>query len=292
MVLASQWPGHCPRSSVSDDAPAIDCSTRSSRSGPSNLKYTFQIETTPLIGTAVFSLLGRSLSAHGLLPYSRLSDPLYRVISAVHPAGFSGQTLGRLLDLLASGLLVPGGGSAAGIGGALGVSLLLMLATLPRKGSLPSLPDDELKTVIARLRPARDRLVHLAELDVEAYARVMEARQLTRDTPAHHLARHIALQQALRGATDVPLDIMQVCEEALRYGIVVSKHALASTRGDCAIGIELISVALRGGARAVDANLSRFEDEDYVARATQKCRRFEAHGTETMKGILRALDAV
>ena len=55
---------------------------------------------------------------------------------------------------------------------------------------------------------------------------------------------------------------------------------------------ELISVALRGAARAVDANLSRFEDEQYVTRTTEQCRQLEADGTETMKGILRALDAV
>ena len=100
-----------------------------------------------------------------------------RVISAIHPAGFPGQTLGKLLDLLASGLLVPGGGSAAGIGGALGVSLLEMVATLPARAAMPSPQSDELRSVIARLRPARDRLVHLAELDVEAYARVIDARR-------------------------------------------------------------------------------------------------------------------
>ena len=212
-------------------------------------------------------------------------------MSAVHPAGFSGQTLRRLLDLLASGLLVPGGGSAAGIGGALGVSLLLMVATLPRKGSV-SLQSNELKSVISRLRPARDRLVHLAELDVDAYSRVIEALRLPKETPAQHLARHIALQHALRGATDVPLDMMQVCEEALRCGVVVSNHSRLSAKADLAIGIELISVALRGAARAVDANLSRFADENYVARATEQCRRFEASGAETIKGIWRALDAV
>lgn len=281
-----------PRAAASDEAPVIDCSTRTSRPGPSNLKYAFQIETTPHIGPAVCSGLGGARPALRLLPYLRLSDPLYRVMSAVQPAGFSGQTLRRLLDLLASGLLVPGGGSAAGIGGALGVSLLLMVATLPRKRVIPALQGDELEAVIARLRPARDRLVHLAERDVEAYARVIDARRLPKDSPAQHLARHIALQQALRGATDVPLEMMRICEEALRHGIVISRHSLASARSDCAIGIELISVALRGAARAVDANLSRFQDQVYVSRVTKQCRRFESDATETMKSILRALDAV
>jgi formiminotetrahydrofolate cyclodeaminase len=229
-----------------------------------------------------------STPAIGLLFDSRLSEPLDRVMSAVHPAGLSGQTLQRLLDLLASGLLVPGGGSAAGIGGALGVSLLLMVATLPRKGSIP-LQSNELKSVIARLRPARDRLVHLAELDVDAYSRVIEALRLPNETPAQHLARHIALQHALRGATDLPLDMMQLCEEALRCGVVVSNHARSGAKADLAIGIDLISVALRGAARAVDANLSRCADEHYVARVTEQCRRFEASGAETINRILRAL---
>jgi hypothetical protein len=99
------------------------------------------------------------------------------------------------------------------------------------------------------------------------------------------------IDQALHGATDVPLEMMHICEEALRHGIVISRHSLASAKSDCAIGIELISVALRGAARAVDANLSRFQDEVYVARVTKQCRRFESDATETMS-ILRALDAV
>jgi formiminotetrahydrofolate cyclodeaminase len=178
------------------------------------------------------------------------------------------------------------------MGGALGVSLLQMASRLPGKGSIPSLQGDELNVAIARLGPIRDRLVRLAELDVEAYARVIETRQLPRDTPAQHLARHTALQRALREATDVPLDMMQICEAALRCGIVISRHSLASATGDCAIGIELISVALRSAARAVNANLSRLEDAGYVGRVTEQCRRFEADGTETMKSILRVLDAV
>ena len=178
------------------------------------------------------------------------------------------------------------------MGGALGVSLLQMASRLPVKSSIPSLQGDQLKVAIARLGPIRDRLVRLAELDVEAYARVIDTRQLPRDTPAQHLARHTALQRALREATDVPLDMMQICDEALRCGIVISPHALSSARGDCAIGIELISVALRSAARAVNANLRRVEDAGYVVRVTDQCRRFEAAGTKTMKSILRVLDAV
>jgi formiminotetrahydrofolate cyclodeaminase len=218
-------------------------------------------------------------------------DHLDRVLSSVYPAGFSGQTLQRLLELFAGGFLVPGGGSAAGIASALGVSLLTMVATLSRKASIPSLASDELGAATAHLRLLRDRLVHLAELDIEAYAQVIDARRLARDTPAQHLARHSALQRAIRGATEVPLDMMHVCEEALQCGVVVSNLARTGARSDLAIGIELISVALHGAARAVDANLSRFDDEDYVARATEQSRRFEASGEETVN-LLRAMVGV
>lgn len=234
---------------------------------------------------------GSALSALSLLARLEM-DGLDRVMSAVHPTGFPGQTLRRLLDLLSSGLLRPGGGSGAGIGGALGVSLVLMVASLPRKRSATLIARDDLRPVTGRLRSGRDRLVHLAELDVDAYSRVIAAQRLPKDTPARHLTRHIALQRALRGATDVPLEMMRICEEALRHGDVVLNHAPVSARGDLAVGIELISVALRCAARAVNANLSRFVDEGYVARATEQRRRFEVNGAETTLGILRTLDGV
>ena len=192
---------------------------------------------------------------------------------------------------MSEGALGPAGGTAASIAGALGVSLLLMVTTLPPKRSCPSSDGDELRIVAARLRVARDRLVHLAERDTQVYAEVIEARRRPNNTPAERLARQTAIQRALQGATDVPLDMMHAGEQALSCAPVVVKHANENARSELAIGIELLCVALHGAARAIDANLTRLLDQRYVANVTEQCRRFEANGTQTIERIQRALNA-
>ena len=66
-----------------------------------------------------------------------------------------------LLDAFASNTPVPGGGSAAALAGALGVSLLVMAASLPK--SRTGAPEEaaDLAEAAARLRPLRDTLVQL-----------------------------------------------------------------------------------------------------------------------------------
>jgi formiminotetrahydrofolate cyclodeaminase len=203
--------------------------------------------------------------------------------------GLSDHTVTELLDSMSAGALGPAGGTAASIAGALGVSLLLMATTLRTKRAHTSSAGGELRIVTARLQVARDRLVHLAERDAQAYAQVIEARRRPENTPAEKLARQITVQDALRGATDVPLDMMHACDQALMCGTVVASHASANARGDLAIAIELLCVALHGAARAIDANLARLIDERYVASVTEQCLRFEANGTQTIGRIHREL---
>ena len=83
-----------------------------------------------------------------------------------------------LLDAFASNTPVPGGGSAAALAGALGVSLLVMAAGLPK--SRTGAPEEaaDLAEAGARLRPLRDAMVQLIDADSDAYRAVMAAIKL------------------------------------------------------------------------------------------------------------------
>lgn len=220
-----------------------------------------------------------------------MSELLVRAKPGMAAGGLSGHTVTEILDEMSDGRLGPAGGTAASIAGALGVSLFLMVTTLPTKRARSSSDSDELRIVAAQLRVVRDRMVYLAERDAQVYAEVIEARRCPNNTPAERLARQTAIQDALRRATDVPLDMLHAGEQALSCATVVANHANENARGDLAIGLELLCVVLHGAARAIDANLTRLLDERYVANVTEQCRRFEANGTQTIERIRRTLAA-
>lgn len=179
---------------------------------------------------------------------------------------FSEFALIDLLDAFASNAPVPGGGSATALAGALGVSLLVMAASLPK--SRTDAPEEaaDLAEAAARLRPLRDRLIELIDADATAYRSVMDAMKLPKSSEPEKLRRTDALQSALKEATDVPLDVMRLCQQALTGAVVVARNGYRPAASDIAVGVELLSAAMRGVGVNIDGNLSAIRDDSYGAR--------------------------
>lgn len=202
---------------------------------------------------------------------------------------FSEFALIDLLDAFASNAPVPGGGSAAALAGALGVSLLIMAASLPK--SRTGAPEEaaDLAEAAARLRPLRDRLVELIDADTNAYRSVMAALKLAKTSDEERSRRADALQSALKEATDVPLDVLRACQQALAGGLVVARNGYRVAASDIATAIELLGATMRGTAISIDGNLSSIKDESYTARV--KAER-EALAADSARDAAQAFDAV
>ena len=179
---------------------------------------------------------------------------------------FSEFALIDLLDAFASNTPVPGGGSAAALAGALGVSLLVMAASLPK--SRTGAPEEaaDLAAAAARLRPLRDTLVELIDADTNAYRSVMAALKLPKASDEEKGRRTDALQSALKEATDVPLDVMRASQQALAGGLVVARNGYRVAASDIATAIELLGATVRGTAISIDGNLSSITDASYIER--------------------------
>jgi formiminotetrahydrofolate cyclodeaminase len=173
-----------------------------------------------------------------------------------------------LLDAFASNAPVPGGGSAAAVAGALGVSLLIMAAGLPK--SRTGAPEEaaDLAEAAARLRPLRDTLVRLIDDDSDAYRRVMDTMKLPKITPDEKAARTAALQSALQGATDVPLDILRAGQQALAGSVIVARNVYKAAASDVATGVELLTSSVRSAALSIDGNLAAINDGAYTSRVS------------------------
>lgn len=171
-----------------------------------------------------------------------------------------------LLDAFASNEPVPGGGSAAALTGALGVSLLVMVAGLPKTRTGAPEEAADLSETAARLRPLRETLTSLIDGDSDAYRAVLAAFRLPKGSDAETRARADAIQLGMRGATDAPLETMRACQQALRGGVIVARNALRSAHSDVATGVELLAAAARASALSIDANLGAIKDAAYVER--------------------------
>lgn len=180
---------------------------------------------------------------------------------------YSNVTLSQLLDAFASNDPVPGGGSAAALAAAVGVSLLIMVGTLPKTKSGTAEERSALAVVVARLRPLRDRLAALVDRDSQAYASVIDAYRLAKKDDAQKAARRQAIERALQEATERPLETMRVGQQALEHVETIAANGSAAAASDVAVAIELLRAAVRGASFNVDTNLSDLKDVEYVQRA-------------------------
>lgn len=188
-----------------------------------------------------------------------------------HMKRFEDMTVAQLLAALASSEPTPGGGTAAAIAGAMGASLLLMVTGLAKSRNNT---DDE-KTMLsdarAALGPVAAQLTRLADADAIAFDAVMAAYRLSKATDEDKAARTLAIQEAMRGATVVPLETLRACADALAHGRTVADHGNRSAASDVGVAIGLLKAAAEGAAANVRINLSSLKDESFRA----------ATGTET-----------
>lgn len=196
-----------------------------------------------------------------------------------------------LLDAFASNTPVPGGGSAAALSGALGVSLLIMAAGLPK--SRTGTPEEaaDLAEAAARLRPLRDTLVRLIDADSNAYRGVMAALKMPKSSADEKGARAEVLQSAMKAATDVPLDVMRAGQQALTGAVIVARNVYRLAGSDVAMGVELLGASVRGSALGIDGNLGGIADASYTARVAAERDQLAADSRRDSELALELLNA-
>ena len=199
---------------------------------------------------------------------------------------YSNFSVRDLLDAFSSTAPAPGGGAAAALTGAIGVSLLLMAAGIRASRPGESTDSMELADATDRLRSLRPALAALVDRDAEAYTSVIAALRLavTPDEAAER--RQVALASALRAATDVPLEMMRACRHALREAPIVATHSIRSTRGDVGVAIELLRSATRSAGVTIDANLASLKDASYAGVVKEERQRLDAESEADAESAL------
>ncbi|HKW02061.1 MAG TPA: cyclodeaminase/cyclohydrolase family protein [Vicinamibacterales bacterium] len=178
---------------------------------------------------------------------------------------FLTRTVTELLDLFSSSDPTPGGGSASALSGALGASLLAMVAGLPKTRTNTPEEHSTLDNARRQLMALRDTLIELVDRDAAAYDLVVAAYKQPKGTDSEKAARKTAIASALRAATDVPLETMRACTEVLGLGKIVAEHGNLSAASDIGVGLHLTMAGLTGGRLNVETNISSSGDQAYAA---------------------------
>jgi methenyltetrahydrofolate cyclohydrolase len=202
---------------------------------------------------------------------------------------FAEMTVGQLLDALASSEPTPGGGTAAALAGAIGTSLLVMVTGLAK--SRTNTDDEKRALAKAReqLQPLSAHLTTLADADSDSFNAVMAAYRLPKAGDEEKAARSRAIQDALRGATVVPLDTLRACADALAQAGAVAQHGHRAAASDAGVAIALLRAAATGAHANVRSNLESIKDEGFKSSTDTEAARLSAAAVADASTAMQAL---
>lgn len=168
----------------------------------------------------------------------------------------------ELIERMATGDPIPGGGSAAALAGAMGAGLMRMVVALTAGRPGAAEHETDLAEIAVAAATCQSELLNLVELDSAAYDSVIRARRLPRETDLERQARAVQIVAATREATRAPLQTARIAERVLALGERLAPIGSRNAISDVGVGAMLASAALRGAVLNVQINLPSLGADD------------------------------
>ncbi|SKA09942.1 cyclodeaminase/cyclohydrolase family protein [Selenihalanaerobacter shriftii] len=167
---------------------------------------------------------------------------------------FAKYTVDEFSKKLASDSPTPGGGSIAGLNGALSASLASMVVALTK--------DDSLDEYAEELKELRTKGLNLIDEDAVSFDKVMDAFKMSKDTKEEKQERNDAIQEALKNASFVPLETMKLGLRLLKITRKVVERGNKNAISDAGVAALTAMVAIKGGSYNVLINAESLKDKE------------------------------
>lgn len=167
----------------------------------------------------------------------------------------------QFIEELASAAPTPGGGAACAYVGVLATCLTSMVGNLTVGKERYRNVEEEARQKLVQLEGIRERLANLVRADEEAFAPLAAAYRMPRGTDEERALREAAVQEALYGASEVPLKVMETILEALGVAKFFAYNGNRSALSDIGAAATFAHAAAHGVRMTVVANISSMKDE-------------------------------
>ena len=184
-------------------------------------------------------------------------------------------------EQLASPAPVPGGGGASALVGAIGVALGDMVGELTVGKKKYADVEEDIKALMAKAQDLRVRLLGCIEKDAVAFEPLSKAYGIPKDDPT----RDEIMEKCLRDAAAAPLEIFDLCCEAIDLQKEFAEKGSKLVISDAATGAALCWGAMYGAAVNVKVNTKSMKDRACAEK-------INAHIDERMDKYRKIAEAV
>ena len=163
-------------------------------------------------------------------------------------------------EVLASKAAVPGGGGASALVGAIGIALGNMVGELTVGKKKYADVEEDVKALMVKAQDLRVRLLACVNKDAEAFEPLSKAYGIPKDDPA----RDEIMEKCLRDAAAAPLEILDLCCEAIELQREFADKGSVLAVSDAATGVVFCWSAMYGAAVNVKVNTKSMKDRAYA----------------------------
>ena len=199
-------------------------------------------------------------------------------------------TLSDFANETASESPAPGGGSIAAYVGALGVSLVTMVANLSSHKKGWDERWEEFSNWAEKGEKIKNELVNLVDADTKAFNKIMEAFGLPKSTDDEKNTRTNAIQEATKFAIEIPFQVMTASYNSMEVIKAMAEIGNPNSVSDAGVGALCARSAVMGAFMNVRINTNGYNDKVYVAETLKRGKEIENKAIALEEEILKIVD--
>jgi glutamate formiminotransferase/formiminotetrahydrofolate cyclodeaminase len=201
-------------------------------------------------------------------------------IEAAYEGKGENETVRDFVAQVASDSPAPGGGAVAAHVAALGAALGEMVARLTIGRKEYADVETDVQDVLVLMEPLRSRLDQAVREDSLSFERVIQARRLPVNSEDEKIERYSHIEEALKGAATVPLEVAGVALQALEQLETLAEIGNTYALSDAATGAQLCVAAIASARYNVLVNTAEIEDEEFSIEHRSRANDLLARGHE------------
>ncbi len=218
----------------------------------------------------------KSMGLDDLYPFKPAEKIIEYAIAAKQPRA-------RLVDMTVTGFVhetaseskAPGGGSISSAMGAMGAALGTMVANLSSHKRGWDERWEEFSQWAEKGKAQHDELLKLIDDDTDAFNQIMAAFKMPAGTDEERAAQAQAIQDATKGAIEVPLRVMEVSLASMEVAKAMAETGLAASASDAGVAALAARSAVMGAHLNVKINAADVTDKKWIDDVLNRAAQIE-----------------
>jgi glutamate formiminotransferase/formiminotetrahydrofolate cyclodeaminase len=195
------------------------------------------------------------------------------------------------VEVLGARTPAPGGGSASALIAAMGAALGAMVGWMTYGKRRFEEKEAVMRRLIPPLHEAMKDLLPMIDRDTRAFNDYLAAMEMPEETGAEKARRQAAMQDGLKKAVQVPLEVMRIADRCWDAMVEMATHGNLASRSDLEVGAKALETGIWGASRNVAINLSSIEDEAFRRGVSGEATTLASRAAAKREAVLAALAA-